>query len=411
MSRLQIDPEYRQASFRCLPPIFGYSLGMQPIEQTPSLHPEASADPRTIPAHGEQIDATVSTSSEGVPHLPTSLRDRFRSEILPLLSTIRNVDPTNTKSPIIRDFQLQFENSELRAVAWEHIGVYGAPHNLSLSQQQLLAATLMPYVGTDKDQSWSAFARMTALAASSEDMQTYELAGKTALGAELPEFMIELLAQPFAAYATHNAERVPALSPWMKLFIERGTEDSCAILIDTMVRRLEAAERSSYDHILSVLCRSPQPLALHAIRNCANPPLFDEKSLNPPMSLLAGLCVVDAARVIPFTVLGSYVFGGFAMMTSPITPLIALALGTAHTWIVRQPMLRESAREYVAQQEALARSPHYEHFVDKVFEKLCALPPERKDASEILDIMEIHPTFEHKRSEWRQLRSTSGYDA
>jgi hypothetical protein len=292
-------------------------------------------------------------------------------------------------------------------VAWDHIGAYGVPHNLSLSQQQILAATLMPYVGIDKDQSWSALVRMTALAASSADMKTYELAGKTALGAELPDFMIQLLALPFAAYVTHNAERIPALAPWMKLFVDHGSQDTCAILIDTLIRRLEAAEFSSYDHILSVLCQSPQPLALHAIRNCANPPLFDEKSLHPPIYFLAGLSVVDAARVIPCVVLGAYVFGGFEMMTSPITPLLALALGTAHTWIVRQPMLREAAQEHVARQAALARSPHYEHFVDKVFEKLCALSPDRKDAAEALNMMENHPTFKHKRAKWQEQRAQS----
>ena len=378
---------------------------MQPSEQTPSLHPEAPAAPLTTTPHVEKIGNSPNSTNEVSPELTPSLRDRFRSDIVPLLSAIGNVDPSDTNSTNIRDFRLRLKDPELRAVAWEHIGVYGVPHNLSLSQQQIVAATLMPYVATDQEQSWSAFVRMTALAASSEDMKTYELAGKIALSAGLPDFMIELLAQPFAEYATHNAERVPALAQWMKLFVEQGSEGACGILIDSMVRRLDAAEFSSYDHILSVLCQSRQPLALHALRNCANPPLFDEKSLNPPMSLLAGLSVVDAARIIPCVVLGAYVFGGFEMMTSPTTPLIAVALGIAHTWIVRRPILKELAAEYAAQQEALARSSHYEHFVDRVFEKLCALPPDRKDATEILDIMEIHPTFEHKRAEWRQLRA------
>lgn len=384
---------------------------MQPIDHTPSLPPKAPTASPTMTPNVERVDNTSDSPNEVAPELTPSLRDRFRSEVLPLVSAIRNVDPSDSNSPRIQELQAAIEDPQVRAVAWEHIGVYGVPHNLSLSQRQILAATLMPYVETDKEQSWNAFVRMTALAAASEDMKTYELAGKTALHVQLPDFMIELLAQPFAEYATHNAERVPALAPWMKLFVEQGSEGTCAILIDTMVRKLDAVEFSSYDHILSVLCQSRQPLALHALRNCANPPLFDEKSLNPPMSLLAGVSVIDAARIIPCVVLGAYVFGGFEMMTSPTTPLIALALGIAHTWIVRRPILKELAGEHAAQQEALARSSHYQHFVDRVFEKLCALSPDRKDAAEILDIMEIHPTFEHKRVEWRELRAKSAYNA
>ena len=246
---------------------------------------------------------------------------------------------------------------------------------------------------------------MTALAASSADMTTYELAGKTALNAALPDFMIELLAQPFAAYATHNAERVPTLTPWMKLFIERGSEEVCAIFLDTLAKRLEAAEFSSYDHILSVLCQSRQPLALHAIQNFANPPIFDEKSVNPPVGFLLGLSVVDAARVLPCAALATYLLGGFETLTSQVTPLSALALGLAHTWIIRRPALKELAREHVAETQALAKSPHYRHFAERVFEKLCALPPDRKGAAEILNRMEAHPTFEDKRAEWRELRA------
>jgi hypothetical protein len=263
----------------------------------------------------------------------------------------------------------------------------------------------MPYVEADKEQSWSGLLKMTALAASSTDMTTYELAGRTALSAGLPDFMVELLAQPFAEYVTHNAARVPALAPWMKLFIERGSEDACGILLNALARRLEAAEFSSYDHILSVLCQSRQPLALHAIQNFANPPIFDEKSFNPPVAFLLGVSVVDAACVLPCAALGAYLLGGFETLTSQVTPLSALAFGLAHTWIIRRPALKELAREHVAETQALAKSSHYKHFAERVFEKLCALPSDRKDAAEILDMMETHPAFEDKRAEWRELRS------
>jgi hypothetical protein len=227
------------------------------------------------------------------------------------------------------------------------------------------------------------------------------------MSARLPGFMIELLALPFAEYSTHNAKQIPALAPWMKLFIELGSEDACAILVDTMVRRLEAKESSSYDHILSVLCQSRQPLALHAIGNCANPPIFDEKSVTPPVALLLGASVVDAARILPCAALAAYLLGGFDMMTSQVTPLSALAFGLAHTWIIRRPVFKELAREYVEQQQELTKSPHYRHFTDLVFKKLCALPADRTDAAAVLDIMETHPVFEDKRAKWRELRTRS----
>lgn len=384
---------------------------MQPSEQTPALHPEAPTTSPTTPPKVERTDSAHRDSGEVTAEFSPSLGDRFRSEVLALLSAIRTVDSSDSDSPRIRELQAVLANPEVRAVAWEHIGAHGVPCNLSLQQRRILAATLMPYIETDKEQSWNAFSRMTTLAASSTDMTTYELAGRTALRAGLPDFMVELLAQPFAEYATHNAARVPALAPWMKLFIERGSEEACGILLNALARRLEAAEFSSYDHILNVLCQSRQPLALYAIQNFATPPIFDDKAINPPMVFLLGLGVVDAARVLPCAAIAAYLLGGFETLTSQFTPLSALAFGFAYTWIVRRPALQELAREHVAQTQALAKSPHYRHFVNQVFEKLSALPSDRQDAARVLDVMEAHPAFEDVRAEWREFRSRHALQA
>lgn len=380
---------------------------MQPTEQFQPSHPQGPTVPPSAPRDDGQIQPSTNNDHTTTPELTLSLGDRFRSLIIAPLSSIRGLEASDSRSSGIRAFRALLENSDVRAVAWEHIGVYGVSPTLSLSQQQVLAATLMPYVKIDQERSWNALIKMAQHAASSQDMTTYELAGRAALNAKLPAAMIELLAMPFAEYATHNAARVPALAPWMELFIDHGSEDTCTILIDTMIRKLEAAEFSSYDHILSVLCQSRQPVALHVIQNSANPPILDETFTTPPASFLIGQSIVDAVRCIPLTVLGTYVLGGVEMVTFPIVSLSALALGAVQTWLVRRPILKELARELVEGQEAFIRSSHYAHFVDRLHEKLCALPSDRADAAAILDSMENHPLFESKRAEWQRLRAQS----
>ena len=380
---------------------------MQPAEHVQP--PQSQGRPVPPVAH---VNSGQSESSLKVTHEPTlSQSDRFRTQVLAPLEAIRGLDPSDASSPKMRDFKTRFEDSGVRAVAWEHIGAFGVSSALTLAQQQILAASLMPYVVTDQERSWNALIKMAQHAASSQDMTTYELAGISALAANLPDATIEHLAVPFAGYTTHNAEQVPALSPWIKLFVERGSEATCAILIDTLIQRLWAAQFSSYDHILSVLCQSRQPLALRALQNGSNPPIFDDTFATPPIPFLIGQSIVDTARFMPLVILGTYVFGGVEMVTSPTMPLISLALGSAFTWIVRRPFLKESARELVALQKEFIQSAHYDYFLGRLYEKLCALPSDRTDVATILDTMDNHPLFQSKRAEWRAMRSQSTGDA
>ncbi len=352
-------------------------------------------------------DTTPSAPSPEAPAITPSIRDRFSKEVMPLLLCIRDSERFANNPTDIQRLHALAESPELRAVIWEHVGAYGVPHNLSLSQRQALATTMLPYIATDKEQSWNALVAITSRAVSSGDMLSYELAGRAALAAQLPHVMVELLALSFVQYETHNASRVPALKPWMKLFIENASEDSCIILLDNLVRRLSAGEVSSYDHTLSVLCQTQHPIVVQSIRNGATPPTFDKRFLEPPVSLLAGLCVCEMVAMLPVATITTYLIGGSTGMWSMYTPALAGALSIFRTLSTHRPALKALALEETAATQSFIKSPCYGHYVDKLFTKLCPLSVDRKEIADIVDAMESHPFFTNKHASWREIRQRS----
>lgn len=375
---------------------------MQPIETS---SPVIAPAPVAVPPH--EPPTTASDSTTEISAALPSIRDRFSKEVMPLISSIRDSERIHPHSGEIRQLRALVESPELRAVIWEHIGSYGIPYNLSLTQRQALAVSMTPYVSTDREQSWNAILRITDRAVTSSDMLTYELVGKTVLGLPLPNAMIELFALSFVKYETHNASKVPALSPWIQLFSEKASADTCVILAENLIKRLHKGEVSSYDHILTVLCQTQNPVAVHTLRNSSTPPMFNKKMAEPPVSLLAGLGVCEMVVMLPVAAIATYALGGFESVMSVYTPALAGTLAAIRTLTTHRPALRALTLEDMASAQAFIRSFCYGHYVDHLFSKLCALSAQRAEVTQILNAMESHPFFANKLAEWRQLRAHS----
>lgn len=374
---------------------------MQPSEHNPiTPPPKPSCDePTDIVSH-----ATPETPSE----LTLSVGDRFRSAVLPPLVAAGNNASSSFDSPALQDFRKRLEDPELRAVAWEHIATFGLRTDLSIPLQQLLAKTLLPYARVDRECSWEGLCSLAADAVETGDMKTYELVGITALNAELPNIIVERLSYYFAEFETHSATQVPELAPWIKLFIEHGSDVTYGVLTEGLRRKIEARQLSSYDHILTVLCEAHEPMALRYFKARLLPPILPEQYLRPPFRLLLADGVRDSLIFMPLAGAAIYEYGGLELLGSQATPLLSLALGFGFA-LVRRLVIKSVAKEIEAENAQWCKTPHYEALLDRCVEKLCALPPSRADAQELLNAIEEHPALAYKRAEWQELRASSSH--
>lgn len=350
--------------------------------------------------HHTNSSTTQSETAEGQLS-PVPVGQLFAEQLYPRLAVCKHFsldDPKGAPAHLAK----ALESPQVRAVAWGHLANNGLQAIGTQPQRHALLAGLLPFLAQDAEACWPAVVAAAAGAARSQDMELYRRLGVSVLREELPRSVVADLAGPFASLSTHNAGGDRWLKPWVELFSTRGDSELFNGLVDEVLTRLERGDRSSYDHLLAVLCSAPSVEAVHALArglssvqvrpNSPSPDrsvghivavYLKQTLLMTPMSLAMQLLHRDSVAVM--------------LLSGAFTAAMAGIIGTVFE-------LKSSAVKALrrSQQEASSeQGAPFLYFAERVYEKLSKLQGSIPESQQLRQEMETHPSFARHIEKWR----------
>ncbi len=326
----------------------------------------------------------------------------FAEQLSPVLSRCKDFSLSQDVR-IPKSLEETLESPQVRAIAWGHLATNGLQSVQTKAERHALVAGLLSYLAQDGEDCWPAVALVTTEAARVHDRELYKLLGESALKQELSSAIVSGFIAPFAMLSTHNAAGEGWLKPWIEIFSRRGDGQLFNSLVDQVMSRVERGDRSSYDHLLAVLCSSPSADSIRALARGlmhpfakaneagSTPTSFGEvltvyckqTILMAPMSFLLQLLHPESATVM--------LIGG--IFTAAIAGVLATALEIK--------MSAEKARRNFEKETAVAPEASYLYFAEKVYQKLSRLANSTPESRQLCAEMESHPAFSAHLERWR----------
>jgi hypothetical protein len=356
--------------------------------------------PAVQSTHQKIASKTPSDTDEGQLS-PVPVGQLFAEQLYPRLAACKHFsldDPKGRPAQLTR----ALESPQVRAIAWGHLENNGLQAIGTQPQRHALVAGLLPYLSQDVGACWPAFVAMAAGAARSQDMELYRLLGESAVRQELPGAVVADLAGPFATLSTHNAGADRWLKPWIEVFSNRGNSELFDSLVDELLNRLERGDRSSYDHLLAVLCSAPSAGAVRALaRGLTSAQVKpSDSSLDRSVGHVLAVYLKQTLLMTPMS-LAMQLFHrdsvAVMLLSGAFTAAMAGIVGTIFE-------LRSSAVKALrrSQQEASSeQGAPFLYFAERVYEKLSKLQGSIPESQQLLKEMETHPSFARHIEKWR----------
>lgn len=292
---------------------------------------------------------------------------------------------------------------EKRALVWDTLQQCGMPKSLTPPQQHVLMTLLIPYVSQDGERCWKGLYRAVHDVVQERNYPLYGALGHAISKEHLPAPILFSLAEPFCDLATHNAKGEGAFAPWVDLFAGRGDGPVYLFMMERMLGRIGAGELSSYDHLLSVLCKTESPVASALLLKSLNPKqqLPPSAVLLPSPGLALSFQLFETMRMAPAAVLLSFAFSGIEGIPSLQTAIGALALGTISA-VLRWNSLKSHLRHVSSEEfEVFKRAP-FQHYAERVYRKLSEANGGSEASQKILSALEENSLYHEILSRYRQ---------
>ena len=336
----------------------------------------------------------------------THIANSFRELVYPAIVSCKDFSLKAPNDPHAIHLGELFQDPERRQTTWMYLATQGMPWNLSQGQQHALISSLVPYIAQDASYSWPGVYILTEHSVSTDDMVMYKLLGEVVRSSEIPEEMLLVLSGCFLQCSTHNVSRQPAYTPWMELFLEKGDARVFHLANAELRERVFSGEFSTYDHILTLMCRSQSQDTADILRRSVSPPTPPRELPELPLKTLLTLGASGMLTTLPFSAAFSLLTDGVSGVFSLQTLLGALFSSALITVTAYRRTFHELFAQEVREMQEILSCPSYLHYADQVYGKLCELLPTRPRVAETLNSMDKNPAFSHMHEAWQKLRAS-----
>ncbi|MEY4669148.1 MAG: hypothetical protein RL518_1847 [Pseudomonadota bacterium] len=280
----------------------GMSRELRQPDSTAGRSEHHTTAPREVsPSARTQTQGADSLCSLGAPDLET--RTHFWSIVDPFIAAERQPHPVES-SEIARRLSILLHDSASRATVWNFIADFGFPCSVSGDLRTSFVCALLPHVTPDDEQSVRGLTRIAQQSVDSGGLELYKIVGQRCLSLDLTSATMAELAGAFTRFETHNMDKEECLQPWSRLFIDRGDPGVFRVFAESIRARVKRNELSSFDHLVSVMCRSDRAEATAELQRLVDREYIPEISVGRLIGdSIKGYCKEYCLNLLPSLVL------------------------------------------------------------------------------------------------------------
>lgn len=376
--------------------------------QPANVDSDSTATSRTgtseTPSIGESKAVASPPKNEKAQHAsPPSVMSLFASEALPHLARAKGFVLAAGGAQLPPELSSFISKPENLSLIVKILASHGMPQGLTLPQQHALAVAVLPHLGDGTPAHYAALLQLANHAIEARDYALYKVIGDVALTMSLPPEVVFGLGKSFSTLSTHNIANEPSLKPWLELFEKKADGATYALFVDCLFSRLHEGHLSSYDHMVTALCRSQRSDARMLLESSIFPvaPSPDSTIVRSSWRMLAQV-VTDSLRVaLPIS-------SAFAVVLHGFTPVALLGAGLGTIFSVALLTHRELKHAKTAVLAHLQDgvdfldSRPFKHYAERVYQKLCKLAPSDTRNEDLLKKIELNPRYAEIIPSWRR---------
>lgn len=361
---------------------------------------------------GSERPSEAVVAFQNLEELTGDLREYYSSRIRPLLKDSVAKSATGSLAPLPELTELLSDDG-VRMRVFLRIAAYGLPREGAPGEEELLIASLLPYVG--ENPLYYVAQREIASVTAKKYPKLYRALGEHCITKKIPDECLCFMTGAFLEYSTHNAKNDPTIAPWVTCFSAVQTPIVYEAMIDELLEQIQKGRLSSYDHIVSVLCATEEKLAKDYLRNFVSPPELPREAIvePPPISLLtkvAGLAtLVNFQSLLPIGAAGALIAStvtSVSIVTSisgsaAVIGLLSMGAGVANAVVFRRAAWDAFQSEYERMIEYFRGVP-YEACVEKIYQKLLQPAPGKEIDKQTLALIESHPYYQECSKVWKE---------
>jgi hypothetical protein len=346
------------------------------------------------------IAAANSPSSSSTPvTTPAELIQRFALVFAPVLDECRGYDINSGPAGLpqaLRDFVTDPDNRELAWTALLHVGI---PKNLSASQGHALMMSLLPHLvhGDASEMIQSSILIVAHQAADSRDYDLYRAIGEACSAAPITPKFMDLFVVPFCELSCHNLQQDKALKIWSDIFIERASQKSLGVMAGVILQRVGSGEKSSYDHLLTTLCKARDPVGISLLEFLTNPVQEKYQAVSMPQVTRRKITPKDLVKdAVAIVSIGVAAAVADVLLSPSVGYIVALAGGALWAvYAVSRRKVQQPPKPVSRELDEVRQSPSFAHLIERIYEKLVALAPRNPQASALKEAMDNYPRYAH----------------
>jgi hypothetical protein len=239
-------------------------------------------------------------------------------------------------------------------------------------------------------------------------MEMYKFLGDTVRPLDIPKDILPLLSRCFLRCSTHQVSQEPAYTPWIELFLEKDDKRVFYLANEELRERVLKGDLSTYDHILTLMCRSQDQEIADVLYSSVSPPTPPSALPELPLPTALILMARQMITTLPIAAGVNLFLHGVHGVLSLKTVFAATLASAWITLTIHRKKFQEMVAQEVQEADECLRGPAYVYYADKVHEKLCEFLPSRPKVAETLDSMERNPAFSERHDAWKRRRSVVG---
>jgi hypothetical protein len=346
------------------------------------------------------LAAANSPSSSSTPiTTPAELIQRFALVFAPVLDECRGYNINSGPAGIpqaLRDFVADPDNREL---AWTALLYVGIPKNLSASQGHALMMSLLPHLvhGDASEMVQTSILIVAQQAADGRDYDLYRAIGEACSAAPITPKIMDFFAVPFCELSCHNLQQDKALKIWSDIFIERASQKSLGVMAGVILKRVGSGEKSSYDHLLTTLCKARDPVGISLLEFLMNPVQEKYQAVSTPQVTRRKITPKDLVKdAVAIVSIGVAAAVADVLLSPSVGHIVALAGGALWAvYAVSRRKVQQPPKPVSRELDEVRQSPSFAHLIERIYEKLVALAPLNPHASALKESIDTNPRYAH----------------